>query len=246
MKWEARVVGHGKVDPNERIFLDHKHEIGGDYSQRKLRKFASFGSRLERCRFDNSRIDDASFGSGREMSEYIECSFDGLRFWHGGGFARFVRCSFRKIDLRDWFCFGTELIDCVFTGRLRRCIFNGTVKKDDQQFLGRERNEFHGNDFSGADLDDVAFRTGIDLSKQRLPSGPEYLYLPDAHAAVARARLAAQSLADADIRIDVLKYLESFDFELEGGQRQHLIRTDDYSVYPREVSDTVYDLLRGQ
>jgi hypothetical protein len=29
-------------------------------------------------------------------------------------------------------------------------------------------------------LIDVSFRTGIDLSQQRLPSGPDYLYLPNA------------------------------------------------------------------
>ncbi len=63
------------------------------------------------------------------MSEYIECSFDGLRFWHGGGFARFVRCSFRNINVRDWFCFGAEFIDCVFTGRFEDAFLTARAKK---------------------------------------------------------------------------------------------------------------------
>jgi hypothetical protein len=244
MKWSARVVGQIDIDPNKLVTVDHVHLREADYSGRALMKFTSIGSIFERCRFDKSRIDDASFGSGREMSEYIECSFDGVRIYHGGGFARFVRCSFRNIDFCEWLCFGAEMIDCVFTGRLQGCIFNGTPMKEDQPFLGRKYNEFHGNDFSGADLVDVAFRTGIDLSKQRLPTGPEYLYLPDAPAAVASAKLAAQSLANRELRTDVSKFLESFDFELEGGQRQLLLRKEN-SVYSREVTDKVFDLLRG-
>ncbi len=66
------------------------------------------------------------------------------------------------------------------------------------------------------------------------------------HLPLSRAKSAAQSLADQELRNDVLKYLESFDFSLEGGQRQLLRRTDDYSVYSREICDTVYDLLRGE
>ncbi|MFO0789514.1 MAG: hypothetical protein U0805_08650 [Pirellulales bacterium] len=245
MKWKARVVGHMKVDPNEFVVLDHLQVQGTDYSQRELRKFTSIGSKLERCRFDNARIEDASFGSGLEMSEYIECSFDGVRIQHGGGFARFVRCSFRNIDFRSWLCFGAEFIDCVFTGRLKGCIFNGTLLEQDQPYLGRVRNEFHGNDFSGADLDDVAFRTGIDLTQQRLPCGPEYLYVSDAPRAVAEARSAAQLLADQNLRMEVLKLLDSFNLGLEGGQRQFLLRKSNYSVYSRDVIDLVFDFLCG-
>lgn len=244
MKWEARVVGQGKVDPNERVFLDHENVRSADYSGRELRKFSAFGSRLERCRFDDARIDDAGFGDGREMSEYIDCSFDGLRFWHGSGFARFVRCSFKNIDVRNWLCFGTELIDCIFTGRMKGCIFNGTVKEDCQEFLGRERNEFYGNDFSGAKLIDVAFRTGIDLSKQRLPSGPEYLYLPDAPAAAARARLRVLELQDAAIQKEVILFLDSLNFEMENGQNQLLLRATNYTHLPRAVVDAVFATLR--
>lgn len=245
MKWKARVVGRITIDPNEFIDVDHAQVCDSDYSGRKLRGFTSIGSNFERCRFDNARIQDASFGSGREMSEYIECSFDGVRIWHGGGFARFVRCSFKKIDFRSWMCFGTELVDCVFTGRLKGCIFNGTLLEQDQPFLGRERNEFHGNDFSGTDLDDVAFRTGIDLTQQRLPCGPEYLYVSDAPRAVAEARSAAQLLADQNLRTEVLKLLDSFNLGLEGGQRQFLLRKSNYSVYSRDVIDIVFDFLCG-
>jgi hypothetical protein len=207
---------------------------------------AAVGSRLENCRFENAQIQDASFGAGREMSEYIECSFDGVRFDHGSGLARFVRCSFKNIDFRNWLCFGTEMIDCLFTGRMEGCIFNGTVMKGYQLFLGRERNEFYGNDFSGMAFMDVTFRTGIDLTKQRLPLDPGYLYLPDAPAALARAKSAAHEWSDSELRRQVLLFLESFEFELEGGQRQLLLRADLQTAYPRETTDKAFALLRGK
>jgi hypothetical protein len=105
-----------------------------------------------------------------------------------GGLSRFVRCSFRNVNIRNWLCFAVELIDCTFSGKLQQAVFNGTPLAQKRALLGRDRNEFHGNDFSAADLIDVGFRTGIDLTRQRLPSGPEYLYLPNAREAVGRAR----------------------------------------------------------
>jgi hypothetical protein len=148
-----------------------------------------------------------------------------------GGNARFVRCSFKEVDLRDWFCFKVEVIDCVFTGRLQGVVFNGTPHPDENGILHRKQNEFRGNDFSGAELIDVAFRTGIDLSKQQLPSGSDYLYLPDAREAFNRARGEVVSWTDVDLRLAVLQSLRSFEWELNGGQEQLLLRPKDYSSY---------------
>jgi uncharacterized protein YjbI with pentapeptide repeats len=194
MKVEAKDVGRVDVDPALDLFLDHLRLREADYSGRELLSFGAYGCRFERCNFNNLRADSVSFGSGMELTEYIDCTFDGLRFSHSiGNVARFVRCSFRDIKVRKWTCFEAEFIDCTFTGRLQTCIFNGTVSEEDRPWVGRERNEFRGNDFSGAELVDVAFRTGIDLDQQRLPTGPDYLYVPDAAAAIERAQ---RGLAD--------------------------------------------------
>lgn len=247
LKIEARVVGYGTIEPNQLLTLDHVQLKDRDYSGRKLRKFTSIASRFERCRFDAARFDNFAFGSGHELSEYIDCSFDGARFDdYLGGFARFVRCSFKDVDIRDWQCHNTELIDCVFTGRLTECIFYGTVPEQKRPWVGREKNEFRGNDFSGCDLVDVAFRTGIDLSLQRLPTGPEYLYLPDAAAAIERARTAVNEWHDAGLREEGLSLLIGLGFDIERGQHQDLLRAEDcYTVYPREVVDGVFSALRG-
>ena len=251
MKIQANTVGQIEYDPNERVFLDRVSLQDADYSRRELRHFGAFGSRLERCHFVDAQIDDCSFGEGQAVTEYIDCNFDGLRFHHSiGNVARFVRCSFRDVDLRNWSCFEAEFIDCVFTGRMRKCIFNGTVSEEDRSWVGRERNEFRGNDFSGMELNDVAFRTGIDLEQQRLPIGPDYLYVPDAPAAIERARIGlAEWNPGTGLQRRALILVKVYAEDVESGQRQLLIHLPSHckglAKTPHEVVDKVVELFKG-
>jgi hypothetical protein len=70
-----------------------------------------------------------------------------------------------------------------FTGRMRRSFFNGTVPEELVRHSGGRRTGSGGTTFSGMHLIDVGFRTGIDLSLQHLPTGEQYVYLPDAERA---------------------------------------------------------------
>jgi hypothetical protein len=244
--FKARSVGRADIHGDDSLSFDHEQLRGADFSGRKLVHFSSAGSRFEACRFDGTKLRSFSFGEGREVSEYIDCSFDGTRLTFApAGYARFVRCTFLDADLRDWFCFAVELVDCTFTGRLRRAVFNGTVLEDDRSIVGRERNEFRGNDFSGTDLIDVAFRTGIDLSLQRLPSGPQYLYVPDAPTAVQRARAEVVQWDDLDRRRRAMILIGILEEDVAGGQRQLFLRRDDDPPSMRDVGEVVYSLLAG-
>lgn len=236
-------AGRARIRPEDRVFLDHVELSDADFSGRKLVQLAVAGSRLVGCRFENVRVRGASMGAGRKMSHYVECSFDGARMTMGpGGYARFERCSFQDVDLRDWFCFAVEMIDCRFTGRLRKGIFNGSVPEDQRQVTGRSRNEFHGNDFSGMELIGVTFRTGIDLSRQLLPVGSEYLYMVDAAVGVQRARAAVTAWHDLAARREALTLIDILAAEVSGGQRQMLLRRDDYPL-PAKILDSVLALL---
>jgi uncharacterized protein YjbI with pentapeptide repeats len=191
MRIEARSKGRVTLTDDQRVVLDHARLHGEDYSGRRLLQFASIGSQLHACSFDRTQIQSAAFGSGRETSEFVECSFDGAQIdMAPGGFSRFVRCSFQDVAIRNWICLTVEMIDCTFSGRLETAVFNGSVPEDKQAMIDRVSNEFRGNDFSAMDLIDVGFRTGIDLTKQVLPSGGDYLYLPRAALAVAHAKIA--------------------------------------------------------
>lgn len=74
----------------------------------------------------------------------------------------------------------------------------------------REVNEFVGNDFRDADLLDVDFRYGIDLSLQMLPVDEKYLRVDRARERIARARLVVDSWTDSNDRaaaMDALRIL---------------------------------------
>lgn len=248
MRIEARSKGQITIPDDQRVVLDHARLHGENYSGRKLLQFASIGSHLRGCNFDQMRIQSASFGEGRESSEFVECTFNGTRMDMGpGGFSRFVRCSFHDVTIRNWICLSVEMIDCTFSGRLDTAIFNGTVPEDERGIIGRASNEFHGNDFSAMNLIDVAFRTGIDLTKQVLPSGEDYLYLPQAAAAVARAKSQVVSWDDQEMRRAATTIIQGLEYELSGGQSQLLLRLSDFyrvSAIPRKAVDRFFAMLR--
>jgi uncharacterized protein YjbI with pentapeptide repeats len=242
--FRARSVGK-VAPPGKLVSLTRKRLSGADFSGRDLLQFASMGSVLERCRFDDARIDSGAFGAGRTASEYIDCSFDRSHIRFGpGGFARFVRCSFRDAVLSDWFCFAVQLVDCTFSGVISHSFFNGTVPEDKRRFVRRERNEFTGNDFSAVDLKDVGFRTGIDLTRQALPTGKGHLYLPDATASMGWARSQIALWPDGAMHQAATSFVESLGGESEGGQRQLLLRVTDFHSIDREVVTEVFALLR--
>lgn len=243
---KARSRGHIRVRDKDYWTVEHENLCNEDYSGREYRQFVAVGARFERCRFDKLHIESGCFGAGKEMSEYIDCSFNGARMLMGpGGYARFVRCSFLNVELSDWFCFAVELVDCVFSGRIHKAIFNGTVRADMREVVHRTSNEFHGNDFSAVKLEDVAFRTGIDLMQQRLPVGVEYLYLPDAESAIQRTRVDVMGWRDLELRRLAMGMIKSLEDELLGGQHQLLLRLDDYPRSTRQSDKAVFDLLRS-
>jgi hypothetical protein len=248
MRIRVKSKGHITITDDQRVVLDHARLYGEDYSGRTLLQFASIGSHLHACNFDRVQVQSAAFGSGRETSEFVECTFNGARMDMGpGGFSRFVRCSFRDVTIRNWICLSVEMIDCTFSGRLETAIFNGSVPEDERALIGRASNEFHGNDFSAMDFRDIGFRTGIDLTKQILPSGEDYLYLPHAASAVAQAKSRVASWDDEEMRRAARAIIQGLEYALSGGQQQLLLRaSNSYGIsgIPRKAVDGLFALLR--
>jgi hypothetical protein len=241
----ARVVRRHRVRDHERLVFDHERISGADFSGRRILQLSAQSSRFEACRFDRLQVDHASFGSGRSPSVYTGCSFDGARLRAGApGHARFVGCSFREVDLRDWFCFTVELVDCVFTGKLTRSFFNGTVPEDAQSDLKRTVNEFRGNDFRGLTFIDVGFRTGINLLDQLLPEGANYVFVPDAAVAIQRARSRIVHWEDGESRRQAMIWLQQLEYDVDAGQRQlFLNRADERSVFGDALADRLVAAL---
>lgn len=222
-------------DPD--VLLFHDDVISGeDFGNRRWKHVSASASRLAGCSFEKSRIESAALGEGRKASLYVDCSFDNARIAFGpGGFARFERCTFRNTRLANWYCFAVELVDCTFSGELKKAIFNGSVPREDRRFVRRSRNEFRGNDFRDMTLIDVAFRSGIDLSLQRLPTDG-YVFLADGRAQVAAAERALAAITDTSLRSEVAAILRAMRSELDEGQTQLLIRRADVSGTARGLA----------
>ena len=157
MEIRARIKGRIDVPKDAYLTFERRDLVGATFSGRKLNKMLMLASSFTGCEFTDMRVGNWVTGGARTtVTTYTECVFDRSRIrFNPGGLARFERCSFRDVDLRDWMCFETELVDCLFTGRMRRSFFNGTVPEEFVEALGRTSNEFRGNDFSGMDLLDV-------------------------------------------------------------------------------------------
>lgn len=241
MDFGVRGTGYEPVRDEDRVVLSGQRLVAVDLGGRRLEQFSAEGCRFEACRFDGAVIESASFGAGRLVSEYVGCSFDGAKLRMGpGGYARFVDCTFENSVIEHWFCFTVEIVGCTFSGRLKKVVFNGSVPSDKQGTAGRRVNQFEDNDFSRARLADVAFRTGVDLTRQRLPSGEEYAYIDDAAVAVRRARRAFNVWEDPEMKKRARGVLAVMEADVAAGQRQLFVRVDDY---PRASRPAIRALL---
>ncbi len=231
-----------------KLSFSGQHFVGEDFSGLQLDYFAAEGCRFEGCSFDHAVIKDASFAVGRHMCEFVGCSFDQAKLnmnYCGGCRARYVDCSFAKTRIRNWICHNLEMVDCFFSGRIQKAVFGGRVLEHDRAFLQRIENQFEGNDFSQATLVDCSFRRGIDLTKQQLPAGPEYTYVPDARDAVKRARKAVEGWDDPEAQAGAMSLLEVCEMNVEGGQEQLLLRVNDYPPRRRAALQRLMDELVG-
>lgn len=240
MDFDVRGVGRSRVSDEGRVVLSGQRLVGADFGGRRLEQFSAEGCRFEVCRFDGTVIESASFGAGRRVSEYVGCSFDGAKLRMGpGGYVRFVDCSFENVVIEHWFCFAVEVVGCTFSGQLKKVAFNGSVPSDKQEVAERQTNQFEGNDFSRAKLVDVGFRTGIDLTRQRLPAGDDYTYLGEAATAVRRTRIAYNAWDDPESKKHARGVLTVMEEDVAGGQGQLLIRIDDYPPASRPAIRTL-------
>jgi uncharacterized protein YjbI with pentapeptide repeats len=216
-----------------------------DYAGRRMAGFSSDGCRFELCNFNGVSIGSASFGAGRRVSEYRGCTFDGAVLRMGpGGNATFIDCSFQDVSIENWFCDAVELINCRFSGLLRKAIFNGSVPPREQEFLKRSENRFIDNDFSGARLIDVSFRGGVDLQLQKLPSGEDYTLIDDSARFAHWAEAEVRNWVDAKMQDAARGFLRLLEERLAGGQVQEFVRVKDYPLRWRPAIEKLLNTAR--
>ena len=223
LQTQAHAVGHIEIDPNSYLVIDRERITNRNFDGIELEKFTAINSRFKKCTFVDARIRDACWGGGRRRTNYIECTFDGAKFGSiSPGNARFVDCSFRNVRISEFLGRDIELIDCKFSGTLKKGFLNGRRDKSEVGFFGRRRNKFAGNDFSECELQDFSFRTGVQLERSKLPSGPRYVFIDDPRSSLDGAKLHIAKWDSADDRRLGNAIIQSMEMELKDGQRQQL------------------------
>jgi len=160
------------------------------------------------------------------------------------GNARFEQCDFSGARIEEWTSSIAEFIDCRFAGKLLRCKFWGRPWGPLGEALRpkRQRNEFRGNDFRDAELDDCSFVGGIDVSAQLWPNSPQYIRLTRLRERIAAAarEIASWPIGperkDAEVMLTVL----SEPSELE--QDEALFRKGNLPM-AAETQERVWSLL---
>jgi uncharacterized protein YjbI with pentapeptide repeats len=228
-KLKAQVRAKGRIPPSHFNHFTIEGESRTDERFDRVRwdAISISASHLVRCIFEDVHAESVNLGGGLFQSTYRDCIFEGCDFAFGAiGDARFSHCSFKRCRLFHLFGTKLEMIDCSFAEtRIEKAVFHGSFHAAVPGTATREKNEFTGNDLSTADLIDVDFRGGIDLSKQILPSGPEYIYVADTHRA---AKIAHELIAELDPKSPDARRVESARKMLEyyhsTGQKQQLLR----------------------
>lgn len=199
----------GSTPPiEERVVLAEVDLTRADFSGRRMKYFTAGASRFTECDFSGVQVSHGgSFGGGGQYTEYSGCVFDRARLTRvSAGRATFVHCSFRDVRIRDMFSHDAEFIDCLFTGRIQGAVFNGRPASYEGMVPNPKKIlEFRGNDFSGAVLEDVGFRTGIDLSQQSLPTSQDYILLLGAGPVLRHAQEIAEALPIEDPHRDSVR-----------------------------------------
>jgi len=174
---------------------------GARFSEIDLSFSEMHGIHLERCRFAqvslrqvetsywNERFcyfEDVDFSGakmldaalGMRPSTYNRVAFCDVDF-SGAHIvcADFTSCDFSRAKLERLDFGGSRFVDCRFAGRLEEVWFNAYARfPSDRKLCGENsRNEMSGVDFSEAELWDVMFTGGIDLSTVVLPQDGSHL-----------------------------------------------------------------------
>jgi uncharacterized protein YjbI with pentapeptide repeats len=167
------------------VTFDRARMVNVDFSGIRFADFSVYASAFGGCDFSGVAFERLSLGltgahhTGWPQSVFSDCTFRRTRFAPAAFFGnvRFERCLFDRSRLDgQTLTSEAEFVDCVFLGRVRNVNFWGRPDHHDQAALGRDRNDFAGNDFTGAELDYVAFHH-IDLRAQRFPGLPGYALL---------------------------------------------------------------------
>ena len=225
------------MSPSDLRFLviERDNRTAERFGNLALDGFSVIESTLTRCVFERVRARSASLGEGSRQSVFEECTFSHCKLVFGAvGNVRLVRCRFESCRLKNIFGTDLEMVECDFPNTvIKKGAFHGNVTDSAQFRPRRSANEFRNNDFSGATMEDVDFRGGIDLHEQKLPTGADYVFIADTCKALDIARELQTSIEDNGERMRSNTLVSLLDFYSSHGQNTQLMRLDPGGEFER-------------
>lgn len=230
------------------VLLQHATLSDVDFGRASFDKLAPSGCTFVSCDFRKATVDRRlqPLFKAKRRNLFRDCRFDGadLRAIDPGT-SRFESCVFDGADLDGWSAQTAEFVDCHFAGRLARVRFYGKPWRPGAAELDPKRtsNEFRGNDFSEAELVDVAFLMGIDLARQRWPEGDDYVRLDRIHQRLTRGRTEIARWKDLTARSEALDMVRTLSFLYMQQNDVIARRADPETTTTPEIQRKVWDAL---
>ncbi len=221
---------------------------GVDFRRARFDRFGLAGCLFLACDFRGVRLDRRyqPLFSAQPRSVFRDCRFENSDLRRvRPAYARFERCTFDDAQLDGWRAEVAEFVGCRFAGTLRDVWFFGrtTGAAADHLDPPRERNEFDANDLRDAELEDVLFTRGIDLSRQRLPLSDRYVRLDRLQRRVAHARAEVVRWDVQPERLAATAMLRELTTRWREQDDLIVPRVDARSAVPTRVQTRVWALL---
>ena len=236
------------TDPERVVDIKRATLRGVDFRKARFDRFGLSSCLFLACDFRGVRFDRRyqPLFAAQPRSVFRDCRFENADLRRvKPAYARFERCTFDDAQLDGWRAETAEFIGCRFAGPLRNVWFFGrtTGAAADHLDPPRERNDFDANDLRDAELEDVLFTRGIDLSRQRLPLSERFARLDRLQRRIARARAEVDRWDVQAERLAATAMLKELATRWREQEDLIAVRIDPRSAVPTRVQTRVWALL---
>ncbi len=221
---------------DDRVILENGNFKKQNYANRKLASIWLVNAKVEGCIFENLNVNNVVLGGGKKESFLENCRFINSKLNIVSGFATLINCSFENVTIGEMFALKMQFINCKFSGKLQKVVFDAEVPKSYQALIGRDKNIFEGNDLSEAFFDDVDFRGGIDFSKQIMPKNDDYLYIYNPEI-INLAKIRLQEVNNKNYADELFVWINGAEYDLKRGQNHFFIKLSDWTKKQEEKEE---------
>ncbi len=205
------------------------------FSKADFTEFSERGNVFFDSEFTKCKIIKA--GIGYLGTKYIDVAFNNCNF-QGAVFIRpeYDRCFFENCKLNGIDFNASSFVDCQFQGILKEVWFRGNFasQEESKQFGQSRVNEMINVSFKLAELQDVTFSDGCDLSTVILPEDSTYLYCDNWESRLMKLKNGITKLSK-ETAFEVQIFCDSYLVHADN-QHQYILNSEDVKREYGEVA----------